>query len=120
MKSMESIKFATNSADIDPVSLPLLNRLSSILQTCGFAVEIGGHTDSTGDDVYNQWLSERRAEAVSAYLIARVGAQGGSTVESALIRAKGFGETQPIGDNTTRSGRQANRRIEFMVRRQQP
>lgn len=118
--SLESIQFATNSADIDPVSLPLLNRLSSILNTCGFAVEIGGHTDSTGDDAYNQWLSERRAEAVSAYLIARVGTDQGSAVESSQIRAKGFGETQPVADNTTRSGRQANRRIEFMVRRQQP
>lgn len=117
---LESIQFATNSADIDPVSLPLLNRLSSTLETCGFAVQIGGHTDSTGDDVYNQWLSERRAEAVSAYLIARIGADGESAVTSSQVSAKGFGETAPIGDNTTRSGRRANRRIEFMVRRQQP
>lgn len=118
--SLESIKFATNSSDIDPISLPLLKRLTSILDTCGFAVQIGGHTDSTGDDVYNQWLSERRAEAVSAYLVSRLGADSDSTVESSQVRAKGFGESQPIADNTTRSGRRANRRIEFMVRRQQP
>lgn len=118
--SLESIQFATNSADIDSVSLPLLNRLSSTLNTCGFAVQIGGHTDSTGDDVYNQWLSERRAEAVSAYLIARIGADGDSAVTSSQVGAKGYGETAPIADNTTRSGRRANRRIEFMVRRQQP
>lgn len=118
--SLESIQFATNSADIDPVSLPLLNRLSSTLDTCGFGVQIGGHTDSTGDDVYNQWLSERRAEAVSAYLIARIGADSESAVTSSQVSAKGFGETAPIADNTTRSGRRANRRIEFMVRRQQP
>ncbi len=117
---LESIQFATNSADIDPVSLPLLNRLSSTLNTCGFAVQIGGHTDSTGDDVYNQWLSERRAEAVSAYLIARIGADSESAVTSSQVSAKGYGETAPIADNTTRSGRRANRRIEFMVRRQQP
>lgn len=118
--SLESIQFATNSADIDPVSLPLLNRLSSTLDTCGFAVQIGGHTDSTGDDVYNQWLSERRAESVSAYLIARIGVDSESAVTSSQVSAKGFGETAPIADNTTRSGRRANRRIEFMVRRQQP
>jgi outer membrane protein OmpA-like peptidoglycan-associated protein len=118
--SLESIKFATNSADIDPISLPLLNRLASILNTCGFAVQIGGHTDSTGDDVYNQRLSERRAEAVSAYLVSRLGVDSNSAVESPQVRAKGFGESQPIADNTTGSGRRANRRIEFMVRRQQP
>ena len=71
-----------------------------------FVVE--GHTDSTGSDKINNELSQKRADAVMNYLI-----ENGFPAEN--IRAKGFGSANPIGDNTTSKGRQANRRVEIFA-----
>ena len=71
-------------------------------------VEVAGHTDSTGSDAYNQGLSERRANSVSAYL----SAQG--VIPQRLITL-GMGEKRPIADNASTSGRQANRRVEITM-----
>jgi outer membrane protein OmpA-like peptidoglycan-associated protein len=67
-----------------------------------------GHTDSVGDDAFNQRLSEKRAAAVSEFLVA----QG---VQSGAIAAKGFGETMPVTSNDSAAGRQQNRRVELVV-----
>ena len=67
-------------------------------------IEIVGHTDNTGSDAYNQALSERRAEAVKAWVVA----QG---VNPALITTSGKGESEPADDNSTKEGRQNNRRV---------
>jgi iron complex outermembrane receptor protein len=67
-------------------------------------IEIVGHTDNTGSDAYNQALSERRAEAVKAWVVA----QG---VDPALITTSGKGESEPADDNSTKEGRQNNRRV---------
>ena len=66
---------------------------------------IEGHTDSTGDDDYNQGLSERRANAVRQVLIDQHG------VDASRIKAVGYGESQPRADNDTKDGRQQNRRV---------
>ena len=71
-------------------------------------LDVEGHTDSVGDDAYNQRLSERRAEAVAQ----RLAAQG---VPAANITSKGFGETSPVASNDTAAGRQQNRRVELVV-----
>jgi OOP family OmpA-OmpF porin len=63
-----------------------------------------GHTDSTGTDAYNQALSERRAEAVKAYLITR-------GVDGQKIVAQGKGEKKPVSDNVTEAGRAENRHV---------
>jgi OmpA-OmpF porin, OOP family len=63
-----------------------------------------GHTDSTGTQAYNQALSERRAEAVKAYLIKK-------GVDGKKIVAKGKGEKQPVADNVTEEGRAENRHV---------
>ncbi len=68
--------------------------------------EIYGHTDSTGSTMYNQKLSERRAQAVINYLV-------GKGVDPKRLTAKGFGESQPADLNTTKEGRQKNRRVEM-------
>jgi len=121
MLRLETIQFETNSADINPVSEPLLQRLVATLASCGFAVLIGGHTDATGDDVYNQWLSERRAEAVAAYVVDALNQQTDLANPGAVqVQARGYGESQPLQSNNSRAGRNANRRIEFKIRRQQP
>lgn len=67
-----------------------------------------GHTDSVGSAAYNQKLSERRAEAVKAYLVSK-------GVDPKKVYTEGKGETQPIADNKTRDGRAKNRRVELEV-----
>jgi OOP family OmpA-OmpF porin len=69
-------------------------------------VRIDGHTDSVGTEEYNQGLSERRAEAVASYLEERGVSRDRMTVA-------GFGETQPVADNSTAEGRALNRRVEI-------
>ena len=72
-------------------------------------VEVQGHTDDSGDADFNMELSERRAEAVRQWLIVNGG------VDSGRLTAKGYGFTRPIADNRLRMGRQANRRVEFVI-----
>lgn len=104
------INFDTNTATIQNASVPLLERLTGIALACvnegGLAVEVGGHTDSRGSDENNQALSEARAQAIVTFMAAR-------GVPSTGLTAVGYGETQPIGDNSTDAGRTENRRISF-------
>ena len=104
-----NVTFATNSSDLSPAFFNVLNSVGKVLaeyeQT---VVEVAGHTDSTGSDAYNQGLSERRANSVSAYL----SAQG--VIPQRLITL-GMGEKRPIADNASTSGRQANRRVEITM-----
>lgn len=67
---------------------------------------IEGHTDSVGSESFNQNLSERRAEAVKAYVVSR-------GIDASRLETRGYGETKPIADNATVEGRAANRRTEF-------
>jgi outer membrane protein OmpA-like peptidoglycan-associated protein len=71
-------------------------------------LEVEGHTDSQGDDLYNLELSQRRAQAVVDYLVAK-------GVPRAQLQAQGFGETKPIADNRTKEGRAQNRRVVFTI-----
>lgn len=71
-------------------------------------IEIGGHTDYTGSDAYNQTLSQKRASAVRAYLIS----QG---ISAERLTAKGYGEAKPIASNETEEGKAENRRVEFKI-----
>jgi outer membrane protein OmpA-like peptidoglycan-associated protein len=71
-------------------------------------IEIDGHTDSKGTTKYNQALSERRAKAVSDYLISK-------NITAQRLKSIGFGETSPISSNETADGRAKNRRVEFAI-----
>lgn len=110
----EKIQFAFDEAVILPVSHGLLNEVVSAIQGHSEIkkVEIDGHTDTDGEEAYNQALSERRAKAVMDYLVQ----QG---VDRGRLRAKGFGESRPIADNGTPQGREQNRRVEFLIRDQE-
>jgi outer membrane protein, adhesin transport system len=70
---------------------------------------VEAHTDSTGTDQYNQWLSERRADAVFKLLVDKYG------VNPAQLTAVGRGETMPVASNSTAEGRAQNRRVELIM-----
>ena len=109
LRMPSGITFATDSAAVQTQFQPTLNEVASTLQEYPKTyIDIYGHTDSTGSDAYNQALSERRAQSVANYLTSH-GVQG------ARLATRGFGETQPIEDNTTESGKAANRRVEIKI-----
>ncbi len=86
-----------------------LNQLAKILQKYDDTdILIEGHTDSTGSEEHNQDLSDNRAKSVSNYL-ARQG------VVPSRMTPIGYGETQPVADNASASGKQANRRVEVAI-----
>lgn len=99
-----SIFFDFNSATLRAESTPELERVQKMVEDYGRPVVIAGHTDAIGSDDYNMDLSAQRAAAVKAYLVE-------SGVDADLIDTAGKGETEPVGDNETDEGRQANRRV---------
>ncbi len=106
-----ALLFDVDQAALKPSALTVLDQLAAALgQLRQTRVEIGGHTDSQGESGYNQQLSERRARAVVDYLV-------GKGIPEAQLRWKGYGETQPVADNTTDAGRQKNRRVECRMLR---
>ena len=110
VKGNNRILFETNAANIKGAeSFDLLNKIASAANRCAsFNISIGGHTDSMGDDAYNQRLSEARAATVKNYLSEQ-------QVEADRMTATGFGETSPVATNATAEGRAQNRRITFTV-----
>jgi outer membrane protein OmpA-like peptidoglycan-associated protein len=107
---LRGIYFDFNSATIKPESYPVLDDAAKVLTARpNMRVEIGGHTDSIGSDSYNMELSYSRANSVRDYLIRY------HQVDPSRLIARGYGETMPIADNRTKSGRDMNRRIEFMI-----
>ena len=98
--------FATNSAEISPNAAKVLDEVAnSLLAWPNVNVEIGGHTDSSGNDALNKKLSQARADSVREYLI-------GKGVAADRITAVGYGEEKPVADNTTKDGKAKNRRVE--------
>jgi OmpA-OmpF porin, OOP family len=107
---LEKVQFAPGSARIRPRSFAMLDQVVSVLKTHPdvVRVQVEGHTDSTGSARTNTALSQARAEAVVAYLVSH-------GIEAARLVARGFGPSRPLATNVTRTGREANRRVEFRV-----
>lgn len=105
---LDPILFATGSADIEPESFATLDSFIEVLNGSNVDVTIEGHTDSSGDPILNQNLSQSRARSVLNYLVA-------NGVDEARLDAEGFGAARPVADNETEEGRALNRRIEFTV-----
>ncbi|WP_111497027.1 OmpA family protein [Marinobacter bohaiensis] len=104
------VMFPTNSATIDDRYDDQLRRVADFLEEHpDTVVEVGGHTDNTGAASYNQTLSQRRAEAVADRLVETLG------VDADRVSARGYGEAEPIADNSTAQGRRENRRVEASV-----
>jgi outer membrane protein OmpA-like peptidoglycan-associated protein len=106
---LKNIFFETNRYQLKETSKAELAFLLYYLQTNPeLKIEISGHTDDVGSDTDNQTLSQRRAEAVKAYLVSE-------GIRSDRIRAVGYGESKPIRSNDTDEGRAQNRRTEFVI-----
>ena len=85
-----------------------INAIAKILkENASLKVEIGGHTDTDGDDASNLKLSDARANAVKTQLVSM-------GIDATRLSTKGYGETMPIGDNKTFEGKAQNRRVEFV------
>jgi outer membrane protein OmpA-like peptidoglycan-associated protein len=107
--NLSDVLFDTGSADLKPVTREKLARVAGILLSHpDLKLQIEGHTDSVGEEAYNQRLSENRADSVRSYLVA----QG---IASGAVGTHGFGESQPIASNDSPAGRQQNRRVELVV-----
>ncbi|WP_231717521.1 OmpA family protein [Hymenobacter sp. DG25A] len=103
------ILFDTNKSDLRAASMTEIQKMAATLKKYPDTnVIVEGHTDNSGSDAINQPLSERRAQAVANYTIA----QG---IDAARVTSKGYGSTQPVADNTTVEGKQANRRVEIAI-----
>lgn len=110
----DGVLFDFGKYDLRPEAKATLAKLATVLNQAKVpAAQINGHTDSIGDDAFNQDLSEKRASAVATQLKA-----DGVT---ANLETHGYGKTQPVADNTNAdgsdnpAGRQANRRVEIYI-----
>jgi outer membrane protein OmpA-like peptidoglycan-associated protein len=104
-----NVTFAVNSPDISSSFYPVLDSVGLVLKEYDKTmVEVAGHTDSDGSDVYNQQLSQRRAQSVVSYLTSR-------EIRGDRFLTVGVGETRPIASNTTPDGKAQNRRVEITI-----
>ena len=104
-----NVTFATDSSDLRPEFFGVLDSVNLVLKEYDKTViEVAGHTDSRGTEQYNQSLSERRAATVATYLVNR-------GVLEMRVMTVGMGETRPVADNSTESGRAMNRRVELTL-----
>jgi outer membrane protein OmpA-like peptidoglycan-associated protein len=111
------VLFDFDKHELRPEAVPSLEKVADVLRSrAGSPVTIEGHTDGKGSDVYNQPLSEKRAQAVREWLVKKGGAS------AATITTKGWGKSKPIAPNTRPDGsddpegRKKNRRVEITVR----
>jgi len=104
---VRAVDFEFNSTNLTAPAQQTLDEVASALLTQPeLHVEIQGHTDSIGSSAYNLNLSQKRADAVRAYLISK-------GISASALAAKGYGKTKPIADNNTAEGRAENRRVAF-------
>lgn len=107
--SMSDVLFDFNQATLKPGAKLRLAKVSGIILAYpDLKLEIDGFTDNKGTPQYNMTLSDKRAKAVSDFLVA----QG---VGTDAVTTKGFGESNPVASNATAAGRQQNRRVELVV-----
>jgi OmpA-OmpF porin, OOP family len=103
-----AIKFDVNKAILKPESITILKMVKQyLIDNPAVSFEIGGHTDSDGDDTYNLKLSQQRADAVKEQLV-KMG------IAATRLTTKGYGETKPVADNKIAEGKANNRRVEFV------
>jgi outer membrane protein OmpA-like peptidoglycan-associated protein len=106
---LQGANFGFDSTELTPEARAILDEQAAILEKePDVKVEVAGHTDSIGPEIYNQGLSKRRAKAVKEYLISK-------GIPEDRLNAVGYGKSRPIAANDTREGRAENRRVELNV-----
>ncbi len=106
---LNNLFFDVNKYELKPQSITELSEVIIFLnQNPSLKVEIGGHTDNSGTEVYNQQLSEKRANSVAEYLTAH-------QISKQRIITEGYGSQRPIAANDTEENKEKNRRIEFKI-----
>jgi outer membrane protein OmpA-like peptidoglycan-associated protein len=106
----QKIQFRTGSGVILPESYPILQEVAQVLKDYpDVKLRIEGHTDDVGGDKANLKLSKWRAAEVYLYLIRKTG------VARSRLVFEGYGKNKPLGPNTSEAGREANRRVEFVI-----
>ena len=107
--TMNDVLFDSGSATLRPGGRRLVARMAHFLREYPErTLAIEGFTDSAGDDLYNQQLSERRAAAVQIAMMEE-------GIEGSRILVRGYGEAFPVASNDTAEGRQRNRRVEMVI-----
>jgi outer membrane protein OmpA-like peptidoglycan-associated protein len=107
--TVNNLFFELNKATLTPESDPELKRMAQVMQdNPSLRIEISGHTDNTGTDLINDRLSQARADAVQAYLLA-------AGIAQSRIQSKGYGSKKPKVSNDTEESRGQNRRVEFAI-----
>lgn len=108
--AMRAVSFETGKATLKSESYPILNQIANImLRYPNYNLLIEGHTDNVGSAINNQLLSERRAQACYEYLLRK-------GVSSSVMSHTGYGESRPIADNNSLTGKSLNRRVEFILK----
>ena len=107
--ALKNVFFNTGKWEVKEDSYAELDRLISLLSDIPtLKIEISGHTDNIGTESFNEILSQRRADAVVRYLVAK-------GINNDRLSAKGYGQVLPVESNETEEGRAANRRTEFEI-----
>jgi outer membrane protein OmpA-like peptidoglycan-associated protein len=103
------VYFEFDRAEIEPDSVAVLDQVVAAFRADDqLKLEVEGHADSQGDDAYNKQLSQRRADAVLAYL-------AGKGIAADRLTTLGVGEGRPLADNSTPDGRAHNRCVAFRI-----
>ncbi len=107
--AVSPIAFEQRSVEITPESQETLDQvIALLLENPEVRIEVGGHTDSSGDPETNEALAQERADSVLASLVA-------AGIDQQRLEAVGFGDSRPIASNELPEGRAQNRRIEFLI-----
>ena len=106
---LNNLFFDFNKSELRKESTAELERMVALLaEHPGMTIEISGHTDNRGNDIYNNKLSIDRATAVRSFILK-------NGIPADRIRASGYGKARPSASNDTEAGRQQNRRVEFTI-----
>jgi OOP family OmpA-OmpF porin len=106
-----AVLFDTDETEISGIYRSDLDSVINVMSNNpGVRLEIRGHTDSQGSAAYNQRLSERRAEAVKAYMVSR-------GISAERLSTAGFGSSRPVASNDNATGMAKNRRAELVYMR---
>ncbi len=106
---LDGVTFKFNSIELENESFSILNAVADKLSGTSNQVEIAGYTDNIGSDSKNEKISQMRADTVVKYLV-------GKGIDAGRLTAKGYGSASPVADNSTKTGRHANRRVELQVK----